>query len=339
MICRVQSSEGFPMPLCLKKRNICHFDKRMMYICRKQRTRAMKTITNPERLVSVPFSKTRCGVDFYINTGESKDICGVLTEHRTFKTDFFSFYFFRRANGYVLLNFRKIELRDDMVLLLSPHQQQEWHVDEAELDYTFLIFPRRLYAHVHRRQVLRLSPAVLLSDRHATVPVCRAGRTVGIYAPLGEDKTGAAASCGRHLQPYRICALLSVGGYQPGIRQNLPSAGRSAEEQLCLPIQRPVGETYPRHAACSGICRYTPREPYHSEQFCNGAVRRVRHPSAQTTLLEELKNELLFSDRNVSQLADEFHFSDPSHLMRFFKQQTGKTFTQYITDYQKGIYE
>lgn len=100
----------------------------------------MKTITNPERLVSVPFSKTRCGVDFYINTGESKDICGVLTEHRTFKTDFFSFYFFRRVNGYVLLNFRKIELRDDMVLLLSPHQQQEWHVDEAELDYTFLIF-------------------------------------------------------------------------------------------------------------------------------------------------------------------------------------------------------
>jgi len=144
---------------------------------------------------------------------------------------------------------------------------------------------RRLYAHVHRRQVLRLSPAVLLSDRHATVPVCRAGRTGGIYAPLGEDKTGAAASCGRHLQPYRICALLSVGGYQPGIRQNLPSAGRSAEEQLCLPIQRPVGETYPRHAACSGICRYTPREPYHSEQFCNGAVRRVRHPSAQTTLV------------------------------------------------------
>lgn len=56
-------------------------------------------------------------------------------------------------------------------------------------------------------------------------------------------------------------------------------------------------------------------------------------------LLEELKNELLFSDRNVSQLADEFHFSDPSHLMRFFKQQTGKTFTQYITDYQNGIYE
>ena len=56
-------------------------------------------------------------------------------------------------------------------------------------------------------------------------------------------------------------------------------------------------------------------------------------------LLEELKNELLFSNLNVSQLADEFHFSDPSHLMRFFKQQTGKTFTQYLTNYKRGIYE
>ena len=100
----------------------------------------MDEIINPDRLVSVPFNKTRCGVDFYINTAINKDIGLVLTENKRFKTDFFSFYFFRKANGYLLLNFRKIELRDGMVLLLSPHQQQEWHVDETALDYTFLIF-------------------------------------------------------------------------------------------------------------------------------------------------------------------------------------------------------
>ena len=105
-----------------------------------QKTKSMDKIVNPERLVSVPFSKTRCGVDFYINSGYSSDVCGVLTENQVFKTDFFSFYFFRKANGYLLLNFRKFELHANMVLLISPHQQQEWHVDEAELDYSFLIF-------------------------------------------------------------------------------------------------------------------------------------------------------------------------------------------------------
>ena len=101
---------------------------------------AMKTTTNPRRLVTVPFSKTQCGVDFYINTGRSEEIRGVLTEHPLFRTDFFEFFFLHRARGVLLLGGRRIELHDGMVLLLSPHQQQRWLVDEAELDYTFLIF-------------------------------------------------------------------------------------------------------------------------------------------------------------------------------------------------------
>ena len=40
----------------------------------------MDEIINPDRLVSVPFNKTRCGVDFYINTAINKDIGLVLTE-------------------------------------------------------------------------------------------------------------------------------------------------------------------------------------------------------------------------------------------------------------------
>lgn len=327
------------MPLCLKKRNICHFDKRMMYICRKQRTRAMKTITNPERLVSVPFSKTRCGVDFYINTGESKDICGVLTEHRTFKTDFFSFYFFRRANGYVLLNFRKIELRDDMVLLLSPHQQQEWHVDEAELDYTFLIFredfmrtfiadkffvyrllyyyqtdtpPYLLAAPEELAEYMRLLGKIKQELLHPVADTYNLIVSVLYYLLVVINRAYA--------KTYRLPVEVPKNNYVFQFKDLL--------EKHIHTVQR-VQE----YADMLRVSRITLNNSVMA-QFGVSATHLLKQ-----RLLEELKNELLFSDRNVSQLADEFHFSDPSHLMRFFKQQTGKTFTQYITDYQNGIYE
>ena len=327
------------MPLCLKKRNICHFDKRMMYICRKQRTRAMKTITNPERLVSVPFSKTRCGVDFYINTGESKDICGVLTEHRTFKTDFFSFYFFRRANGYVLLNFRKIELRDDMVLLLSPHQQQEWHVDEAELDYTFLIFredfmrtfiadkffvyrllyyyqtdtpPYLLAAPEELAEYMRLLGKIKQELLHPVADTYNLIVSVLYYLLVVINRAYA--------KTYRLPVEVPKNNYAFQFKDLL--------EKHIRTVQR-VQE----YADMLRVSRITLNNSVMA-QFGVSATHLLKQ-----RLLEELKNELLFSDRNVSQLADEFHFSDPSHLMRFFKQQTGKTFTQYITDYQNGIYE
>ena len=299
----------------------------------------MKTITNPERLVSVPFSKTRCGVDFYINTGESKDICGVLTEHRTFKTDFFSFYFFRRANGYVLLNFRKIELRDDMVLLLSPHQQQEWHVDEAELDYTFLIF---------REDFMR----TFIADKFF------------VYRLLYYYQTDTP--------PYLLAAPEELAEYMRllgKIKQELlhPVADTynlivSVLYYLLVVINRAYAKTYrlpvevPKNNYAFQFkdllekhIRDMQRVQEYADILCVSRITLNNSVMAQfgvsathllkQRLLEELKNELLFSDRNVSQLADEFHFSDPSHLMRFFKQQTGKTFTQYITDYQNGIYE
>ena len=298
----------------------------------------MKTITNPERLVSVPFSKTRCGVDFYINTGESKDICGVLTEHRTFKTDFFSFYFFRRANGYVLLNFRKIELRDDMVLLLSPHQQQEWHVDEAELDYTFLIFredfmrtfiadkffvyrllyyyqtdtPPYLFAAPEElAEYMRLLGKIKQELLHPVADTYNLIVSVLYYLLVVINRAYA--------KTYRLPVEVPKNNYafqfKDLLEKHIRTVQRVQEYADMLRVSRiTLNNSVVRSSACPPpICS-------------NNACWRI-------------ENELLFSDRNVSQLADEFHFSDPSHLMRFFKQQTGKTFTQYITDYQNGIYE
>ena len=299
----------------------------------------MKTITNPERLVYVPFNKTKCGVDFYINTGESKDICGVLTEHETFKTDFFNFYFFRRANGYVLLNFRKIELRDDMVLLLSPHQQQEWHVDEAELDYTFLIFredfmrtfiadkffvyrllyyyqtdtPPYLFAAPEElAEYMRLLGKIKQELLHPVTDTYNLIVSVLYYLLVIINRAYAKA--------YRLPVEVPKNNYAFQFKDLL--------EKHIRTVQR-VQE----YANMLRVSRITLNNSVVA-QFGVSATHLLKQ-----RLLEELKNELLFSDRNVSQLADDFHFSDPSHLMRFFKQQTGKTFTQYIADYQKGIYE
>ena len=282
----------------------------------------MKAIVNPERLVSVPFSKTQCGVDFYINTGESKDICGVLTEHRTFKTDFFSFYFFRRANGYVLLNFRKVELQDDMVLLLSPHQQQEWHVDqqqewhvdEAALDYTFLIF---------REDFMR----TFIADKFFAYRLlyCYQTDTPPYLSPVSEP------------------LFLECKQLLGKIKQELqhPTADSynlivSLLYYLLLVINREYASVY--HLPVD-----IPKNNY-AYQFKDLLERHIQFGVSanhllKQRLLEALKNDLLFTDCTVTQLADKFHFSDPSHLMRFFKQQTGKTCSQYLSDYKNGVYE
>jgi AraC family transcriptional activator of pobA len=53
-------------------------------------------------------------------------------------------------------------------------------------------------------------------------------------------------------------------------------------------------------------------------------------------LLFEIKNYLLHSGLTVAEIAHELNFSEPNHLMRFFKTQTGETTTMFLSAYQNG---
>ena len=294
---------------------------------------------NPERLVNVPFNKTQCGVDFYINTGHSSEICGVLTENPTFKTDFFEFFFFRKANGFLVLNNKRIALHDNMALLLSPHQQQEWHVDEAELDYTFLIF-REDFMHTFIADKFFVYRLLYYYQTDTPPYLFAAPEELAEYMRLlGKIKQELL-----HPVADTYNLIVSVLYYL------LVVINRAYAKTYRLPVEVPKNNyAFQFKDLLEKHIRTVQRVQEYADMLrvsritLNNSVMAQFGVSAthllKQRLLEELKNELLFSDRNVSQLADEFHFSDPSHLMRFFKQQTGKTFTQYITDYQNGIYE
>ncbi len=293
----------------------------------------------PNKLVSVPFSKTRCGVNFYINTGAGEEIRGVLTENTLFKTDFFEFFFFRRAAGTLLLNARRIELHDNMALLLSPHQQQQWLVDETMLDYTFLIFREDFMQPfiTDKFFVYRL----LYSYQNDTPP-CLAldPAQMGEYLRLLEKIKSELK------QPtsdsYNL--IVSVLYYL------LVTLNRAYATAYHLPVDIPRNHYAFQFKA---LLEHHIREKQRVEEYADlMRISRVTLNKAVMTqfgiparellkrrLLEALKDDLLFGGRNVSQLANDYHFSDPSHLMRFFKQRTGKTFTRYAADYQAGIYE
>ena len=93
-----------------------------------------------ERISLLKYSKSSCGVDFLLNTAESTEKRGWFDTDKRYKTDFFEFYFFHKAEGHLFLAGERIELHPGTVLIISPFQLQEWHVDLDKLNYTFLVF-------------------------------------------------------------------------------------------------------------------------------------------------------------------------------------------------------
>ena len=287
----------------------------------------------------MPFSKTECGVDFFINTAHGSERRGVLTEYPVFKTDFFEMFFLRKANGYLLLGYQKIELRDGMVLILKPHQQQEWHIDEDALDYDFLIF---------RNDFMR----TFIADKFFVyrLQYCQQTDTPPYFMATADELTEYERLLKKIRSELRQPVADSYHIIVSVLYYVLAVLNRRYTETYSLPFELPKNhyaflfvELMEQHirdlrrvqeyADLMHVSRVTLNQSVMAQYGVPAIVLLKQR------LLAEIKNGLLFSHKTVSEIAYDFHFSEPSHLMRFFKKATGKTCTQFQQEYENGTFE
>ena len=291
------------------------------------------------RLVEVPFSKTECGVDFFINTAHGSERRGVLTEYPVLKTDCFEMFFFRKANGYLLLSYQKIELRDGMVLILKPHQQQEWHIDEDALDYDFLIF---------RNDFMR----TFIADKFFVyrLQYCQQTDTPPYFMATADELTEYERLLKKIRSELRQPVADSYHIIVSVLYYLLAVLNRRYTETYSLPFELPKNhyaflfvelmeqhirdlQRVQEYADLLHVSRVTLNQSVMAQYGVPATVLLKQR------LLDEIKNGLLFSHKTVSEIAYDFHFSEPSHLMRFFKKATGKTCTQFQQEYENGTFE
>ena len=287
----------------------------------------------------MPFSKTECGVDFFINTAHGSERRGVLTEYPVFKTDFFEMFFFRKANGYLLLGYQNIELCDGMVLILKPHQQQEWHIDEDALDYDFLIF---------RNDFMR----TFIADKFFVyrLQYCQQTDTPPYFMATADELTEYERLLKKIRSELRQPVADSYHIIVSVLYYLLAVLNRRYTETYSLPFELPKNhyaflfvelmeqhirdlQRVQEYADLLHVSRVTLNQSVMAQYGVPATVLLKQR------LLAEIKNGLLFSHKTVSEIAYDFHFSEPSHLMRFFKKATGKTCTQFQQEYENGTFE
>lgn len=284
----------------------------------------------PEQISLLKYSKSSCGVDFLLNTAESSEKSGWFNMEKRYKTDFFEFYFFRQAEGYMLLAGRKIELHSNMILVISPFQLQEWHVSLDKLDYTFLVFQeefinnflsdkyfmyRLLYCYQHDY------PTFWDMTREDMAPF------LNLLLQMKKELKEPVADSYHMIVSCLYQFLLSLNRYYAKLF-NLPfvpplnNYAYQYKELLEKNISEKTRVT--DYAEMMNISRVSLNKAVMRE-FGVSAVHLLKQ-----RLLQEVKNDLLFSSLSVKEIAFRLHFSEPNHLMRFFKQMTGQTISEFI---------
>lgn len=287
---------------------------------------------------TVRFHKTECGVDFLLNVLISDDVKTDYMQRETFNSDYFEVVFIKKAQGKLVLNHQQVELYDDSIVFISPYQKRQWLIEDQSIQFTSLIFQEEFLNEFFADKLFTYRLLYFYQLEYPLILPVSAPMMLRFCNLLSEIKDELVATKADSIHIIRSLLYYLLQSVNREYAQRHDLSMEKTDNSYAYQFRRLL-ETHIRekqrindYVAMLGISRIT----------LNKAVKKQFNVTAtellKQRLLFEIKNDLIHSGKTMAQIADDLHFSEPGHMMRFFKTQTGTTSTEFLSEYQNGIF-
>lgn len=288
-------------------------------------------------MITQKFHKTECGVDFLINVLPFADVKESYLKKEIYNTDYLEIVFFKKGSGHLILNHNKITISDNSIIFISPFQKREWNLNREDLDFVVLVFQEdflndffsdklftyRLLYFYQLEFPLNMQIDEVLIERY--------------YALLAEIKSELVKTRfdSVHIIRSLIYYLLQklnreyTEKYHLALEKNQNNEAFQFKQLIEIHINEK--QRINDYVELLKVNRIALNKAV-KEQFNVTASHLLKQ-----RLLVEIKDYLIHSKLTVAEIAFKLNFSEPNHLMRFFKNQTGITTTDFLNEYQNGI--
>jgi len=287
-------------------------------------------------LKTILFNKTDCGVDFLLNVLNDAWVAEAYMLPETHNADYFEIIVFKKGNGHVFVDNRKLLIRDNTILFISPFQLKKWEVDLTSLDFTILIFKEEFLNDFFADKLFTYKLLYFYQYDHPTSLALTTDKIQGLCNILREIKTELVSPNldSAHIIRSLIYYLLQRLNRDYALFNHLPfqmdNSNYAYSFKKLLEQHIRDKQRIEDYSDLLGISRITLNKAV-KQQFNQTASQLLKN-----RLITEIKNDLLYSQKSISEIAFSLGYSEPNHLMRFFKKQTGFTASGFQAAYQNG---
>jgi AraC family transcriptional activator of pobA len=287
---------------------------------------------------TVKFHKTECGVEVLLNVLHGDMLSDRYLERDTYNTDFFEILLFKTAKGSLILNQHMIDITDNTIVFISPFQKRQWTLEKEGLDYTVLVFQENFLNDFFSDKFFtyrllyfyQLNYPLNISIEKEELQKAL-GQLMEIKYELINTKTDSIHII-RSLTYYLLLKFNRIYADANNLAIDRAENNFAYQFKQLLEMHIRQKQRIDYYADLLNVSRIT----------INTCVKKQFNVTAtellKQRLLFEIKNDLIHSGKTIAEIAHDLHFSEPGHLMRFFKTQTGITSSQFLSDYQNGIF-
>lgn len=287
---------------------------------------------------TVKFHKTECGVEMLLNVLHGDMLSEKYLERDTYNTDFFEILLFKTAKGSLILNQQKITIADNTIIFISPFQKRQWSLEKEGLDFTVLVFQENFlndffsdkfftYRLLYFYQ-LNYPLHLIVEDEQLRKAL---EQLMEIKAELVDSKKDSVHII-RSLTYYLLLKFNRIYAERNNLSIERAENNYAYQFKQLLELHIRQHQRIDYYADLLNVSRIS----------INTCVKKQFNVTAtellKQRLLFEIKNDLIHSGKTIAEIAYDLQFSEPGHMMRFFKTQTGVTSGQFLSEYQNGIF-
>ncbi|RZJ82306.1 MAG: AraC family transcriptional regulator [Chryseobacterium sp.] len=253
-----------------------------------------------------------------------------------YDTDYLEIVFFKKGCGHLMLNHDRITITDNSIVFISPFQKREWNLDRQGLDFMVLVFQEDFLNDFFSDKLFTYR---LLYFYQLAYPL-----NMQLDQPLIERYYSLLAEIKLELVKTRADSVHIIRSLIYYLLQKL---NREYAEKHHLAIEK---NQHSDAFHFKQLIETHIKEKQRVNDYCellninrialNKAVKDQFNVTASHLLKQRLivaiKDYLIHSNLTVGEIAFQLNFSEPNHLMRFFKKQTGLTTTDFLNEYQNG---
>lgn len=282
------------------------------------------------------FDKVECKVDFLLNVIPGDQVSENYTSSQFYNADYFEIVIFKKATGTMILDQRHLTVTDGSVVFISPFQRRQWRLDPNQLDFTVLVFREDFLNDFFADKLFsfrllyfyQLNYPLSLQISQTDIE-----KVVLLLGEIKEELSHPRVDSAHIIRSILYYLLMKLNrNYSEFYQIHIDQPDNSLAFEYRRLLEEHIGhyQRVSEYSAILGISRITLNKAVQA-QFNVSASQLLRQ-----RLVAEIKHNLLYNTRSVTEIAMSLHFSEPNHLMRFFKKQTGQTIKAFLHDYQNG---
>ncbi|HEV7378919.1 MAG TPA: AraC family transcriptional regulator [Dyadobacter sp.] len=286
---------------------------------------------------TINFNKTECGVDFLLNVLPGDQVKESYIKSDFYNTDYFEIIFFKKVKGSVVLNNQKLDLSDNSVVFISAFQKRQWDLSGQHTEFTSLVFQEDFLNEFFADKLFTYRLLYFYQLQHPLKMAVTSQQMSKSCNILTEIKTELVSvrPDSAHIIRSQLYYLLQTLNRQYSSQNNLAlsDAGTNYAYQFkkLLEIHIRQKQRINDYTEILGISRIS----------LNKGVKAAFNVTAtqliKRRLLSEIQSQLIYTDKTTSEIAFEFGFSEPNHLMRFFKTLTNETISEFLSNHPRNM--